>query len=178
MLIKACNPGSNEIDEIKSLKAKIFEELNFSIERQNILLGIRFYGRNGVYGIKTVKLSNYDNSLNNDDKAKVIVLEYINGIELSEYLDRIRAGYEKEDKIQHFKDVIKNLIYFWIFEFLFGNGFYHSDMHIKNLMLDEDGAIVIIDYGYASTRDKYFTKIIRSKYANVHQGRKEEKKNN
>lgn len=42
---------------------------------------------------------------------------------------------------------IDNLIKIWFKNTLWGNGFFHSDLHPGNLIVDKDGYINVIDYG-------------------------------
>lgn len=88
----------------------------------------------------------YYNSKISTGKYYLLVLEYIEGLTLLDYLKNLRdkeyyefINYFYKNIIKIFKDIYKNI-----------KGFYHGDLNLTNIIIDKNKNLHIIDFGYAS----------------------------
>ncbi|MBU6338975.1 MAG: 2-polyprenylphenol 6-hydroxylase [Rickettsiales bacterium] len=78
--------------------------------------------------------------------SKILVLEWIDGIAFSNK-EAIQAS--EFDK----KQIAENLVISY-FTQVYGNGFFHADMHQGNLFLMKNGDIAVVDFGIMGMIDK------------------------
>lgn len=96
---------------------------------------------------KAISLLNHPNiikvfDINIKDDEKYIVIEYINGITLREYIDR--EGKLTYSEISKFiKDILKAV------DHAHEHGIIHRDLKPQNIMILRDGSIKIMDFGIA-----------------------------
>lgn len=77
---------------------------------------------------------------------KILVLEWIDGIPFSN-VEAIKAtSFDK-------KEIAKNLVISY-FTQVYGNGFFHADMHQGNLFLMKNGDIAAVDFGIMGSCDR------------------------
>jgi len=82
----------------------------------------------------------------NFSSAKILVLEWIDGIPFSDH-DRIKnSSFDK-------KQIAQNLVISY-FNQVYANGFFHADMHPGNLFLMKNGDIAAVDFGIMGKIDK------------------------
>lgn len=115
------------LDELLSIT---LEEMNFLIEAEHIT---EFYDANKE--IKFIKVPKVINKLTTE---KVLVMEYIDGINIYEREKLIEAGYSLEEIGNKLAD---NFIYQAL-----DIGYFHADPHPNNIIIT-DGRIGYIDYG-------------------------------
>lgn len=77
---------------------------------------------------------------------KILVLEWIDGIPFS---DKKAISATDLDK----KHIAENLVISY-FTQVYGNGFFHADMHQGNLFLKSNGDIAVVDFGIMGSIDK------------------------
>lgn len=136
---------ANKNDYEKGLKRYVEEAQNLS----------KFYNLPGVVSVKDFF---YENG------TAYIVMEYINGINLKEYLNSIGGGKLPEATVLSLMKPV--------FESLFtvhNGGLVHRDISPDNIMVTTDGKIKVIDFGSArendGSADKTFTVILKHGYA-------------
>ncbi len=103
----------------------------------------------------------YDEKLSKEENEAKMKAALENETRLNEkkkkYRDRITKVYE--DYIQDLKNAITRQKYLasladkWVSEGIFGEGFYHGDLHAGNIMINDDG-LTVIDFGNATTLDE------------------------
>jgi ubiquinone biosynthesis protein len=77
---------------------------------------------------------------------KVLVLEWLDGIPFSNKNEILRSDFDK-------KKIAQNLVISY-FTQVYGNGFFHADMHPGNLFLLKNGDIGVVDFGIMGKIDK------------------------
>ncbi len=77
---------------------------------------------------------------------KILVLEWIDGIAFSNKEAIAKSSFDK-------KQIAKNLVISY-FTQVYGNGFFHGDMHPGNLFLMNDGKVALVDFGIVGKLDK------------------------
>lgn len=77
------------------------------------------------------------------DRMQYIVMEYIDGITLKEYLDRQTGGVSWKEAIHFTAQILKALHH------AHENGIIHRDIKPQNIMLLRDGTIKVTDFGIA-----------------------------
>lgn len=95
-----------------------------------------------------VKIVNFDTD--DDINKYYIVLEYINGKNLSEAHDDI-SSYTDYEKLELADQILAGV------ECLHKKGIVHRDLKPSNIMIDENGHIKIIDFGISKGSDTYYT---------------------
>ena len=89
---------------------------------------------------------------------KVLVMEWVDGAKITDlhFLNRHQISTKR---------TAKSLFYFYIDQFL-SNGYFHADPHAGNILMQQDGTIVIIDFGMVGEIRKqdthYFKRLIQS----------------
>lgn len=75
-----------------------------------------------------------------------LVLEYIQGLDLFEYLHQNSFKPLRENEVKHiFKQIIKTTMY------IHKKGFVHRDLKLENIMLSANHKVKIIDFGLSAT---------------------------
>lgn len=78
--------------------------------------------------------------------AKALTLEWIDGIPFSDKEAIANSAFDK-------KQIAENLVISY-FTQVYGNGFFHADMHPGNLFLLKNGDIAVVDFGIMGQIDK------------------------
>lgn len=110
-----------------------------------------------LQGIVSVKDFFYENN------TGYIVMEYINGINLKEFLNNYGGKLSETTVLNLMKPVLESLYQ------VHNSGVIHRDISPDNIMVDRDNRIKLIDFGSArgssSETDKTFTVILKHGYA-------------
>lgn len=135
---------ANKFDYEKGLTRYVEEAQNLS----------KFYNLPGVVSVKDFF---YENG------TAYIVMEYINGINLKEYLNNAGGKLPEATVLSLMKPVFESLFT------VHNGGLVHRDISPDNIMVTNDGKIKVIDFGAArennGTADKTFTVILKHGYA-------------
>lgn len=118
----------------------IHKEIDFD----NELMNIRHLNDNFKYNDKIIVPTTYPDY----STEKVLTMEYVDGIKLSEVI----AG----DDPKYNKILIADRIVRSYFQQLFIDGFFHADPHPGNIFVTEDNAICYIDFGMMGSLDEEF----------------------
>lgn len=128
----------------KGLKRYVEEAQNLS----------KFYQLQGIVSVKDFF---YENS------TGYIVMEYINGINLKEYLNNAGGKLPEATVLALMKPVLESLYQ------MHNSGLVHRDISPDNIMVTGDGKIKLIDFGSArgqsAETDKTYTVILKHGYA-------------
>ncbi|MGN0435758.1 MAG: serine/threonine protein kinase, partial [Wujia sp.] len=137
------NEDKKEIYD-KGLKRYVEEAQNLS----------KFYRLEGIVSVKDFF---YDNG------TAYIVMEYINGINLKEFLKNSGGRLDEATVLTLMKPVLESLYQ------IHNAGLIHRDISPDNIMVDGDGKIKLIDFGSArgnaAETDKTYTVILKHGYA-------------
>lgn len=137
------NENRQEIYD-KGLKRYVEEARNLS----------KFYQLQGIVSVKDFF---YENG------TGYIVMEYINGVNLKEYLNGMGGKLDEATVLTLMKPVLESL-----YE-IHKNGLVHRDISPDNIMVDNEGKIKLIDFGsvrgQSAETDKTYTVILKHGYA-------------
>ncbi len=132
----------------KGLKRYVEEAQNLS----------KFYQLQGIVSVKDFF---YENG------TGYIVMEYINGINLKEYLNNAGGKLPEQTVLALMKPVLESLYQ------IHNAGLVHRDISPDNIMVDSEGKIKLIDFGSArgqsAETDKTYTVILKHGYAPAEQ---------
>ena len=118
----------------------IHKEMDFD----NELMNIRHLNDNFIYNNKIIVPTTYPDY----STEKVLTMEYVDGIKLSEVI----AGNDpKYNKILIADRIVRSY-----FQQLFLDGFFHADPHPGNIFVADDNAICYIDFGMLGSLDEDF----------------------
>ena len=118
----------------------IHKEMDFD----NELMNIKHLNDNFIYNDKIIVPTTYPDY----STEKVLTMEYVDGIKLSEVI----AGNDpKYNKILIADRIVRSY-----FQQLFLDGFFHADPHPGNIFVTEDNAICYIDFGMMGSLDEDF----------------------
>lgn len=141
------NESSKDVYE-KGLKRYVEEAQNLS----------KFYQLQGIVSVKDFF---YENA------TGYIVMEYINGINLKEYLNNAGGKLPEQTVLGLMKPVFESL------HTMHNSGLVHRDISPDNIMVDKDNKIKLIDFGSArgqsAETDKTYTVILKHGYAPAEQ---------
>lgn len=132
-IYKATDTASEKIVAVKFLKEEFFE---------NTELVRRFKNES-----KAIALLNHPNiikviDVNIDDKEKYIVVEYVNGITLGDYIDK-NGMIPARETAEIIKIILPALSH------AHEHGIIHRDIKPENIMITHDGKLKIMDFGIA-----------------------------
>ena len=113
-------------------------ELDFRVEAEN---AHRFY-RN-FEGSETVKIPKVYDSYTT---SKVLVLEYMDGIEIRNINEIKRKGFDLNKIIKNGFDAILTQVFI--------HGFFHADPHPSNILVLKDEVIALVDFGIVGYFDE------------------------
>lgn len=120
-------------------------------EAQNIS---KFYQLQGIVSVKDFFYAN---------GTAYIVMEYINGVNLKDYLKNYGGRLDEATVLALMKPVFESLYQ------IHNSGLVHRDISPDNIMVDKDGKIKLIDFGSArgqsAETDKTYTVILKHGYA-------------
>lgn len=120
-------------------------------EAQNIS---KFYQLQGIVSVKDFFYAN---------GTAYIVMEYINGVNLKDYLKNYGGKLDEATVLALMKPVFESLYQ------IHNSGLVHRDISPDNIMVDKDGKIKLIDFGSArgqsAETDKTYTVILKHGYA-------------
>ncbi len=129
---------------IEEFKRTIKKELNFEIEghyidifRKNFENSKKFYIPNRFKEIST---------------KEVLVLEFIEGVKISQTHQLINKGFDLKKLAEDLTDAY--------FKMVFVDGIYHADPHPGNLLVMEDGRIACLDFGMVGRLSSNFKKLL------------------
>jgi predicted unusual protein kinase regulating ubiquinone biosynthesis (AarF/ABC1/UbiB family) len=112
--------------------ARVWEELDFEREAANAqAMRDNFGGRAGVAVPRVVHALT---------RPRVLVLEYMRGARIDRLQARVAAG------TLDARALVQRVIELYMHMMLV-DGFFHADPHPGNLLVDEDGTIVVLDFG-------------------------------
>ncbi len=141
------NESSKDVYD-KGLKRYVEEAQNLS----------KFYQLQGIVSVKDFF---YENG------TGYIVMEYINGINLKEYLNNAGGKLPEQTVLALMKPVFESL------HQMHNTGLVHRDISPDNIMVDKDNKIKLIDFGSArgqsAETDKTYTVILKHGYAPAEQ---------
>lgn len=141
------NESSKDVYD-KGLKRYVEEAQNLS----------KFYQLQGIVSVKDFF---YENA------TGYIVMEYINGINLKEYLNNAGGKLPEQTVLALMKPVFESL------HTMHNSGLVHRDISPDNIMVDKDNKIKLIDFGSArgqsAETDKTYTVILKHGYAPAEQ---------
>jgi len=126
-----------KMDYLKYIIMHMLYEFNFEREKENIEMGKKYYE---PMNILTVSLPEKEPL--NLYNIPHLWMKKINGVSLS-YLIKKRD----REKIRILIPEMKHLIYVWIYNVLFSDGFFHADLHSGNIIVDDDNRLHLVDFG-------------------------------
>ncbi len=137
------NDASREVYD-KGLKRYVEEARNIS----------KFYQLQGIVSVKDFFYAN---------GTAYIVMEYINGVNLKDYLKNYGGRLDEATVLALMKPVFESLYQ------IHNSGLVHRDISPDNIMVDSEGNIKLIDFGSArgqsAETDKTYTVILKHGYA-------------
>lgn len=147
--------GGQEITTVipNETKQEIYDKglKRYVEEAQNLS---KFYQLQGIVSVKDFF---YENG------TGYIVMEYINGINLKEYLNNCGGRLDENTVLTLMKPVLESLYQ------IHNAGLVHRDISPDNIMVDNEGKIKLIDFGSARGKsaetDKTYTVILKHGYA-------------
>jgi len=123
---------------IQEFSKMIEEEMDFSKEAENAR---RF--KENFKGNVNIIIPNVYMDLNT---KKVIVLEYCKGVKIDQIEELIKINLD-------IKAVLENLIILYSQQVLI-DGFFHADPHPGNILVNQEGKIILLDFGMVITIDE------------------------
>lgn len=117
---------------VREFSVRVREEMDFRSEAENMA---RFRTKFG--GVRRVRVPHVEDELTT---RRVLVMEYLRGTKV----DRLQERFESGDL--SFDDVMERLVGLYL-RMMMVDGFLHADPHPGNLMVANDGAIVVLDWG-------------------------------
>jgi ubiquinone biosynthesis protein len=145
------------VDEmIWELNQMLMEEVDFRFEQVNLKKFRKLLKKHGIYVPKVYKQY---------CTKKVVVMEYIHGITMAEYIKVKRNdpqrlnSWLRRNKINP-KKVGGNLIKS-VLRQLFEENIFHGDLHPGNIMLLKNNKVALIDLGSVGSSDAYFLDLYR-----------------
>lgn len=132
--------GLREI--VDELAKGLLIELNYSIEARNM---DRFFEQNKSLGYVVIPSVYWDYST-----KKVLTMDYIEGIKLSDYNRLDEAGINRE--------LLAERLAYTIFYQILEVGHFHADPHPGNVLALQDGRIVLLDFGMVGQLSSYTKK--------------------
>ena len=132
----------NAMDAVEAFEKSMVKELDFLHEARNIESFRNFY--------KSYENFKVPKAYKNLSSERVMVMEYASGCKISNIEQMKEWGLNPEKIAETGMDIYLTQI----FEF----GYFHADPHPGNVLVQEDGTIVLLDFGMIgklTKRDKY-----------------------
>jgi predicted unusual protein kinase regulating ubiquinone biosynthesis (AarF/ABC1/UbiB family) len=117
---------------VREFSVRVREEMDFRQEEENMNLFRKFFPDEGTVRIPEV--------LEPFTKRRVLVMEYCSGTKVDRLHDRFASG-ELE-----FTQLMETLTGLYL-RMMMEDGFLHADPHPGNILVDEEGRIVLLDWG-------------------------------
>jgi predicted unusual protein kinase regulating ubiquinone biosynthesis (AarF/ABC1/UbiB family) len=117
---------------VREFSVRVGEEMDFGHEAENMA---RF--RTHFRGHPQVRIPDVVDELTT---RRVLVMEYLRGTKVDRLQERFASGDLR------FDDVMERLVGLYL-RMMMVDGFLHADPHPGNLMIADDGAIVVLDWG-------------------------------
>ncbi len=133
IVFKAFDRLENKNVAVKILKDEFLQNDDFKRRFRNESKAIALLSHPGIVKVSDVNFS---------DNIQYIVMEYIDGITLKEYIEQ--QGSVKWKEAVHFTVQILRAL-----QHAHDNGIVHRDVKPQNVMLLEDGTIKVMDFGIA-----------------------------
>ena len=123
---------------VREFSKIIKEEMNFSREAENVL---RF--QKNFAGNENIIIPDVYMELNT---KRVLVLKYYKGIKIDQIEELTRINLD-------IKKILENLIIIYSQQVLI-DGFFHADPHPGNIFVNQEGKIILLDFGMVITIDE------------------------
>lgn len=81
-----------------------------------------------------------------DDNTSYLIMEYVNGIRISDYIKK-NGPMDIHEVLESIEPIIRSLAT------IHDSGYLHKDISANNIMITEEGKLVLIDFGAARTID-------------------------
>jgi predicted unusual protein kinase regulating ubiquinone biosynthesis (AarF/ABC1/UbiB family) len=117
---------------VREFSVRVREEMDFLHEADNMRHAGRLFSR--LKGVRAPEV------VSEVTTRRVLVMEYLNGTKV----DRLGPRFETGEL--RFDDVMERLTGVYL-RMMMTDGFMHADPHPGNLMVAEDGSIVVLDWG-------------------------------
>lgn len=117
---------------VREFSVKVREEIDFTAEAENMRRFHRFFDEDRRFRAPRV--------LERFTRRRVLVMEYATGTKI----DGLHAHFE-EGRLD-FQQVMENLTGLYL-RMMMVDGFLHADPHPGNLLVQDDGTIVVLDWG-------------------------------
>ncbi len=138
---------------LREFGARVWEEMDFRREAEYAqAMRANFAGRAGVkvpYVVPSLV------------RHRALVLEYMPGVRIDRLQDRVRAG--RLDAAELVRRVIELYMHMMLVD-----GLFHADPHPGNLLVQEDGTIVVLDFGMVVRVDRTLRRrLARTAFAGI-----------
>jgi ubiquinone biosynthesis protein len=128
----------NVVGLVEELHTNIKKELDFRTEANNIIrYADNFYGRSNGHQLK---IPHVYEALST---SKLLVLEYIEGINISKTDQLVAEGYDLKLIARRLSNIL--------FKSILEHGFFHADPHPGNVFVLPDNVICLLDFGMMGT---------------------------
>ena len=117
---------------IREFSVKVREEMDFRLEAENIRRFQSFFRDES--GVEAPDV------LEDFTTRRVLVMEYMHGTKIDRLHDRVSAGRLSTKKL------MERLTALYL-RMMMVDGFLHADPHAGNLLVEDDGTIVVLDWG-------------------------------
>ncbi len=117
---------------VREFSVRVREEMDFRHEAENMDVFRTFFPEEGRVRIPKVK--------DKLTRKRVLVMEYCSGTKI----DRLQERFDSGDL--HFTDLMETLTGLYL-RTMMVDGFLHADPHPGNLLVQDDGRIVLLDWG-------------------------------
>ncbi|MBT8397807.1 MAG: AarF/ABC1/UbiB kinase family protein [Gemmatimonadetes bacterium] len=117
---------------VREFSVRVREEMDFRHEAENMEVFRKFFPDEGRVRIPTVK--------DEFTRKRVLVMEYCSGTKIDRLQDRFDSGDLR------FTNMMETLTGLYV-RTMMVDGFLHADPHPGNLLVQEDGRIVLLDWG-------------------------------
>jgi predicted unusual protein kinase regulating ubiquinone biosynthesis (AarF/ABC1/UbiB family) len=117
---------------VREFSVRVRAEMDFRTEAENMERFLRFFRQDRRVRAPVV--------LPQFTRRRVLVMEYVEGTKIDRLHDRIRSGRVS------FKQVMETLTGAYL-RMMMVDGFMHADPHPGNILVQEDGTIMLLDWG-------------------------------
>jgi predicted unusual protein kinase regulating ubiquinone biosynthesis (AarF/ABC1/UbiB family) len=117
---------------VREFSVRVREEMDFRQEAENMTLFRKFFPEEGTVRIPEV--------LDDFTRRRVLVMEFCSGTKV----DRLHSRFESGEL--EFTQLMETLTGLYL-RMMMEDGFLHADPHPGNILVDEDGRIVLLDWG-------------------------------